>query len=272
MLTGYAGTGKTYALSEIIKRFPHATVCAPTNKAGIVLRDAVYANTGRMINVKTVSALTQKFSHEVVSDEEEVRRAEEKARREKHTHALPVGNSTSELVFEEKLGEGERLIICDEASMLNTETADRLAEAAYFTLFVGDPFQLPPVDGEQFLSEDPDQSIVVMKELVRSPDIHINTFGLEIRQGRPFGKFIDRFYRRCRSPSWSSRVTGSSPSPTVTGNSSTTWPGRHLATPPLASENRSSSSRPSTTAAATRSPTTPPQRSSRSTTTPVLRR
>lgn len=122
-LSGYAGTGKTTLASHIadIAKAVGLKVwfVAPTNKAAEVLRRK--GNAG----VSTVHRLLYKF----------------------HNKRWIKVIETAQGLREKE--EDTKLIICDEASMLSDKLLDDLEEYAKFMgnkiLYMGDPFQLPPV-------------------------------------------------------------------------------------------------------------------------------
>lgn len=120
-LGGYAGTGKTQlipAVKSLMQREGYVTaVVAPTNKAAAVLRK-------RGIMADTIHGLM----YEIVNEEP--------------------------LMFERRSELEVDFVIVDEASMVGREMADDLESYSKPILYVGDPFQLPPVDDEEWFRPD----------------------------------------------------------------------------------------------------------------------
>ena len=132
ILAGYAGTGKSFLLGELIREearidggLTKYDICAtaPTNKASKVLRKTI-GSLG--VTCKTIySVLTIKMT----ADEDKM-----------------------ELTFPEKIPDISeyRLIVIDEASVISTDLCEYIKYVSdqYYNvkwLFVGDPLQLPPV-------------------------------------------------------------------------------------------------------------------------------
>lgn len=123
-LGGYAGTGKTTQIAEVARTLEGGVYLAPTNAAANVLRE-------KGINATTI--------HKAIYDYDERNDAW-------HRRSRLDG----------------RFVICDEASMLTDRLMDDIRSYGLPTYFVGDPFQLPPVDGE--MAFEPDD---VLTEVVR---------------------------------------------------------------------------------------------------------
>jgi exodeoxyribonuclease V len=127
-LEGYAGTGKT----TIARKFMEggAELLAPTGKAAARLRD----KTGQ--TVSTIHARVAKIADDRVEGGRDV---------------LRFGVSQAAKPF-------AGLVIVDEGSMVNAELGAmleaKLAPGAQ-VLWLQDPFQLPPVDGEPFIDFPP---------------------------------------------------------------------------------------------------------------------
>lgn len=126
VLRGYAGTGKTSTVRELIKRFKGRIVfTAPTNKATKVLRSTLkQANyTPECRTIYSLLGLRLEASGEL---------------RELKVPEDPIDLSEF------------RLIVVDEGSMLNAQVMSHIKEAIaghkhLRVLFMGDPAQLPPV-------------------------------------------------------------------------------------------------------------------------------
>lgn len=163
LLQGYAGTGKTFLLADIVNFIDtrgKVIVTAPTHKAVRVLRDMVGA--GPKYST-THAALGMK---QIIKDD----------------GTIMFKNDPS-LGFP---AEDYTHIIIDEASMINDEifeTLVPLAEKGKKILFVGDPLQIPPV-GQEF-------SKPFDKEIRRVNQIEVSSLNTIIRQaeGNPIIEF-----------------------------------------------------------------------------------
>ena len=126
-LRGYAGTGKTYLVSQLVEQLASedctVTVCAPTHKAVQVLRDHL---PGGDVETQTLhSYLGLRLQPDV--DGQYV--------------LVPDG------MEEERPAS---VVVCDEASMVGREEWEYIqaSQRNLQWLFVGDPAQLPPVNEE----------------------------------------------------------------------------------------------------------------------------
>jgi exodeoxyribonuclease V alpha subunit len=128
ILGGTPGTGKTFTSAGVIRRLAGhygrscIAVCAPTGKAAVRC-SAALARYGLSIEATTIHRLLG------------VRRAGHDGKGWRFEHH--AGNSLQ-----------ERFLVIDEASMLDTDLAASLLRACApgtHVLFVGDPYQLPPV-------------------------------------------------------------------------------------------------------------------------------
>lgn len=80
-----------------------------------------------------------------------------------------------------KLDHKYKLIVVDEASMLPQEMIDLLLSHHVYTIFLGDPAQLPPISGEQTILSNPH---VFLDEIVRQAlDNPIIKLSMDIRHG-----------------------------------------------------------------------------------------
>lgn len=155
-LTGAAGTGKTTLLQIITASIENAVVCAPTNKATIVLRTKGFKK------ATTMDRVLNKTSYVPVSrppTEEEIAFFKE------NRIEIPkfIIEDTYEKVDNQQPG---LVVIVDESSMTNEDECARLIALYSKVIFVGDVFQLPPVDGKQWFQDiGPD---VTLNEIVRT--------------------------------------------------------------------------------------------------------
>lgn len=119
-LAGAAGTGKSTLVKQLLSKWKSVTLIAPTGRAARRLTEV----TGRVAS--TV--------HSAIYGAPEVDRV------------------TGQLSWPppKQLGDEGELVVCDEASMINQDLAYDIREALHpkaKLLWVGDPHQLPPVDG-----------------------------------------------------------------------------------------------------------------------------
>ena len=143
-LSGYAGVGKTTLISHIIEiargsSMP-AILCAPTNKAADVLKQKT-----KLSSCSTV--------HKTIYN------VDKRGRMHLKNTSKHIGG----------------LIICDEASMLDDGLIKDLREfAAKFRhkiLYVGDNFQLPPVNKSKFTVFDlPEKDKITMTHICRQEE------------------------------------------------------------------------------------------------------
>lgn len=157
VLAGYAGTGKSTIARYIIEHLNVANTytLAYTGKAAHVLRQK--GNTG--------SDTIHSKLYKCVEDKE-------------------TGDLKFELDYETPL-RFSPLVVIDEYSMINTELLNDLLRMAKKVLFLGDPFQLPPVVGKNNL--EPDYVLTeVHRQALESPVLRAATL---VRQGDdvPFG-------------------------------------------------------------------------------------
>lgn len=123
VLAGCPGTGKTYCAAAAIKALrarggAKFYVCAPTGKAAVRVQESLMKATGMMVEAKTIHSLI----------------------------GLQAGMDESEPIRETYQLEG--IVICDETSMDDVPLMARLLAACRtgtHILFLGDPYQLPPV-------------------------------------------------------------------------------------------------------------------------------
>ncbi len=173
VLSGYAGTGKTFLINYVIKDVlclepgVQAVFVTPTGKAATVL-----AQSG------TVAGTVHSLIYIRNEDEFDVDENGEIIERK-------------ELSFykREKIDEKIKLIVIDEASMINETVLNDLLSFGVKCLFCGDSAQLPPVNGVCPLLGSPHY---MMKEIVRqAADNPIIKLATMARQGEliPYGNY-----------------------------------------------------------------------------------
>lgn len=132
VLTGSAGTGKTFLVNELIKRYHTGKgfiyVTAPTHKALAVLKGKINDNPFYNLEFSTI--------HKAL-----------KLKRD-------INNRTGVIKFIQKFPRkfppfpSCKLLIIDEASMLNQEMLDHLKQYKFPIIFIGDEKQINPVKEE----------------------------------------------------------------------------------------------------------------------------
>lgn len=149
VLAGYAGAGKTTLAKYIAEAIGNVTFCAYTGKAANVLREK-----------GCPEASTIHGAIYTLLDDED-------------------GEPRFILDYESKV-KSARLVIVDEYSMLSEEIIADLEKLAKRVLYLGDPFQLPPVDGECSLK--PNRFIAeVHRQALDSPILRAAT---DVRLGK----------------------------------------------------------------------------------------
>ncbi len=175
VLSGYAGTGKTFLIDYLVKEVlklkvgSEAVFVSPTGKAAAnLVKNGTLAGTVHgLIYVRDEEDFDVDEFGEIVETDE------------------------SSFIKKEKINEKIRLIIIDEASMNNETVLNDLLSFGVKCLFCGDGAQLPPVSGTCPLMENPHYT---MKEIVRqaadNPIIQVATMA---RNGEliPYGTYGD---------------------------------------------------------------------------------
>lgn len=158
VIAGYAGSGKSTLVSHIIDALKIAPydVCqiAYTGKASLVLREK--------------SNLNSMTAHRLLY----------------YSKELPDG--TFEHKPREKLDYPYKLIVVDEVSMIPIDMWTLLLSHGIHVIALGDPFQLPPIEGESEILAHPH---VFLDEIVRqAQDSEIIRLSMDIRAGLPLTK------------------------------------------------------------------------------------
>ena len=176
VLSGYAGTGKTFLIDYVVKKTlglkvgSEAVFVSPTGKAA-----------ANLVRCGTLAGTVHGLIYIRNEDDFDVDEYGEIVERE-------------ELAFikKEKIDEKIRLIIVDESSMINETVLRDLLSFGVKCLFCGDGAQLPPVNGICPLLVKPH---FTMKEIVRqaadNPIIQVATMA---RRGEeiPYGNYGDK--------------------------------------------------------------------------------
>ena len=131
VLSGYAGTGKTFLIDYIVREVlrlkigEEAVFVSPTGKAAVnLVKNGTLAGT-----VHSLIYIRDEDDFDVDENGEIIEREDIK------------------FIKREKIDENIRLIIIDEASMINEEVLRDLLSFNVKCLFSGDGAQLPPVSG-----------------------------------------------------------------------------------------------------------------------------
>lgn len=173
VLSGYAGTGKTFLIGklfEFLKTYfgdEPIMACAFTGKATtLLLKKGMPASTlHHLIYVPTIVKKTINIDG-VEAEEREVK-----------------------FVKKRQLDENIKLIILDEASMVSKELFQDLLSFKLPILCVGDSGQLPPIDASTNILDKPDYTLnEITRQALDSPIIRIAN---NVRQGKPlqYGDF-----------------------------------------------------------------------------------
>lgn len=184
VLEGYAGTGKSFAVNEIIRRTGlKPAYMAYTGKAALVLNK--YHN----LDATTIHSKIYKLRQvsDTVFKELYAKREEAKTEDE----ALEITKEIKELMEpkfelnEEAFDEDNvKLIVLDECSMVDDEILDDLLSFGLPIIALGDPGQLPPVKGTGSLFKGlPDARLTEIRR--QSLDSPIIQWSMWARERRP---------------------------------------------------------------------------------------
>lgn len=144
-LFGLAGTGKTTLAAHIVAARPSAYLAAPTGKAASVLR----AKTG--IEAETV--------HRTFYDYVETEEREGKPPRLVFCAKHAPGSLTGSVLF------------LDECSMISRQVAADILRTGITVVAIGDPGQLPPVEGDPFFTSASFTLNQIHRQALESPII-----------------------------------------------------------------------------------------------------
>ena len=173
VLSGYAGTGKTFLIDYIVRHVlmlkigTEAVFVSPTGKAAAnLVRNGTVAGT-----VHGLIYMRDEDEFDVDENGEIIERKE------------------LSFIKREKIDEKIRLIIIDEASMINEAVLKDLLSFNVKCLFCGDGAQLPPVNGTCPLLEKPHYTMTeIVRQAADNPIIQVATMA---REGKtiPYGNY-----------------------------------------------------------------------------------
>lgn len=176
VLSGYAGTGKTFLIDYIVREELHlkageeAVFVSPTGKAAAnLLRNGTVAG--------TVHGLIYMLDSEVFDVDE---------------NGEIVEMKELKFVRRPSIMDGIRLIVVDEASMVNETILHDLLSFGVKCLFCGDGAQLPPVNGSCPLMKNPHYTMTeIVRQEADNPVIRLATLA---REGKtiPYGTYGDK--------------------------------------------------------------------------------
>jgi exodeoxyribonuclease-5 len=194
-VTGYAGSGKTTLIKRLVEQLGESKVyCASySGKAAYVMRSK------GIDSATTIHSLIYHPEDPPADEVESLQRRINQASKVPENQALlkklraelrELVQPTFKLNKSSKLS-GARLLILDEVSMVGKGLAEDVLSFKRPTLVVGDPGQLPPVEGTGYFDKMP--ANVELTELHRqevgSPIIEYAT---DIRNGRRMRKYARR--------------------------------------------------------------------------------
>jgi exodeoxyribonuclease-5 len=202
-LGGYAGTGKTTLLQEIINRLDTPPICiAPTGKAASVLQ--------RKLKNATVTTIHKALYKPVMPNIKQLEALEA------HLAANPGARELIEAIREEKRRLADlkisfmdneakeikrgRVVMVDEASMVTAKMVEDLHRTGAIVIFVGDPGQLPPVgDAGYFNKQEPDAMLSeIQRQALDNPIINLS---MRVRNGERIESNIENAHivKHCKT-------------------------------------------------------------------------
>lgn len=176
VLAGYAGSGKTFLIDYVVRQVlklkvgVEAVFVSPTGKAAAnLVKNGTVAGT-----VHSLIYMRDDEDFDVNEDGE------------------IIGRKELHFIKREKIDEKIRLIVIDEASMVNETVLADLLSFGVKCLFAGDGAQLPPVNGCCPLMKEPHYTLTeIVRQAADNPIIQVATLA---REGKyvPFGNYGDK--------------------------------------------------------------------------------
>ena len=178
VLTGYAGTGKTALLKDVVCRrlelVPDvsAAFVTPTGKAATVL-----------IKKGIPACTVHRLIYQSIAEEQEIELNGKKVKIEKLTFRR-----------RENIDKGIKLIVLDEASMVSDDVLFDILNFGVKVLLCGDDSQLPPVEGFNTYLKEPDMRLTqIVRQERDNPIINLSAMA---REGRhiPYGNYGNKAF------------------------------------------------------------------------------
>lgn len=206
VLGGYAGTGKSFLAGRVRDMVEGSVAyCAYTGKAALALRER------GVKSASTIHRLLYRYydADDAIEALPHAEKAMHEARGDEYALREIIVDQLNEIIQKGTEGfthnpesnvSSKKLVIVDEYSMLNDEIIDDLLWRSKKILFLGDPGQLPPIQGKSPLKPDAFLDEVV-RQALDNPVLRAATM---VREGQDFG-FCDWGEFRCiprRSVSW----------------------------------------------------------------------
>ena len=201
-LFGYAGTGKTTVVKEIARRAGgNVKFAAFTGKAALVMRrmgctgavtihSQIYTPLSELVQeakaIKAWLANQPSDAREAVIAHNEAMERWSTADPEQLTHRLMKLRAIIEQGpswnLREKLDPKPSMFIIDEVSMVNEALGRDLMSFGIPVLVIGDPFQLPPVEGCGYFTEGVEPDAMLTQIHRQAWDSPITRMATEVRQ------------------------------------------------------------------------------------------
>lgn len=176
VLSGYAGTGKTFLIDYVVREVlrlkvgTEAVFVSPTGKAA-----------ANLVRCGTVAGTVHSLIYIKDDDEFDV-----------DENGEIVERKELSFIKRQSIDEKIRLIIVDEASMINETVLLDLLGFGVKCLFCGDGAQLPPVNGTCPLLENPHYTMTeIVRQAADNPIIRVATMARE-NKNIPFGRYGDK--------------------------------------------------------------------------------
>lgn len=197
---GYAGTGKTTALSHFMRENPmglRMVFVTPTNKAKKVLDNKLKADGFGDFKTKTLFSLLYTWldNPDYVDAVEMARVFHDKLQKAPLTEDeektfKDLCRMTRELQpnisCPRERPEDIDLIIIDEASMVCRKDAETLLEWQIPVIVMGDPFQLPPIKEQESILMGPHHNALLTEVVRQSAENKLLKFATDLRDNKPF--------------------------------------------------------------------------------------
>ena len=174
-ISGSPGTGKTFLVKYFIERL------------GLKVNNVLYlAYTGKAASILQQNGLPGKTIHSQIYEFKKKIKRDETGKIVNHDNGRPVIYKTFELI--DHLPKKIKLIVIDEASMVDKKIAEDILSFGIPIITLGDLNQLPPVYGEPYFLKDPDVILTkIMRQKEGDPIIWLSQ---ELLAGRPLRRGV----------------------------------------------------------------------------------